>query len=204
MTRFTASSSFSCNRVLQPSALARARRISPSAVAPQNCPKRLREQQVRFATDNSTIRMTLISSRPRAIHCLAMASRAAVLPTGSCGIRKSGAVNTVATSSSSIRAVCSLWRLSKTDRHAEQASSTICCSFSANGGATLAARRGTRTNGISLRKRRYSPCHLTTMACPGSHGKISTVQIIMIHHGQNDIQRARLEMFGVPLFVLPT
>ncbi|WP_293880179.1 LPS assembly protein LptD [Sphingomonas sp.] len=75
-------------------------------------------------------------------------------------------------------------------------------------GGRLAARRGTRTNGVTtLENAAYSPCPVVDAGgCPRKPSwQISAVRIIHDPAGKRmTFKGARLEMFGVPLIVLPT
>lgn len=75
-------------------------------------------------------------------------------------------------------------------------------------GGRLAARRGTRTNGVTtLENAAYSPCPVQDdHGCPRKPSwQITAVRIIHDPAGKKlTFKGTRLEMFGVPLLVLPT
>jgi LPS-assembly protein len=75
-------------------------------------------------------------------------------------------------------------------------------------GGRLAAQRGTRVNGVTtLEQGAYSPCPvLDDDGCPRKPSwQISAVRIIHDPAGKKlTFKGARLEMFGVPLIVIPT
>jgi len=74
-------------------------------------------------------------------------------------------------------------------------------------GGRLAAVRGTRVNGVStLEQAAYSPCPVTDAdGCPRKPSwQIAAVRIVHDPAGKKlTFRRARLELFGVPLFVIP-